>query len=40
MEVHRSNMQVIHYQVNKSLIWIIVSSDTEYIGEENFQETQ
>ncbi len=40
MEIHRSNLQVIHYQAEISLMRIIVSPNTEYIGDESFQEAQ
>ncbi len=40
MEIHRSNLQVIYYQAENKLMRIIVSSNTEYIGDESFQEAQ
>lgn len=40
MEIHRSNLQVIHYEAESSFMRIIVSSNTEYIGDDCFQEAQ
>lgn len=40
MEIHRSDIQVIYYDEESSLMRIIVSANTEYIGDENFQEAQ
>lgn len=40
MEIHSSDIQVIYYDEESSLMRIIVSANTEYIGDENFQEAQ
>jgi hypothetical protein len=40
VEVYKNNLQVIYYYAEKSLMRIIVSSNTEYIGDESFQEAQ
>lgn len=40
MEVHKSNLQKISYQAETRVMSVVVSSDTEYIGDESFQEAQ
>ncbi|TAH22700.1 MAG: hypothetical protein EAZ08_00245 [Cytophagales bacterium] len=40
MEIHRSDLQVIHYEAEKYLMQVVVSPNTKYIGDESFQEAQ
>jgi hypothetical protein len=40
MEVYRSEIQTIYYYEDKSLMKVVVSPETEYIGDENYQEAQ
>ncbi len=40
MEIYKSEIQTIYYYEDKSLMKVVVSPNTEYIGDEIYQEEQ